>query len=75
MATATQPVSDAEWQALYTAAKDYFDEKPWEWMDDDQLFGVYDKDTDTVGYCCIMGALGEVLGLCFLFIDTTSPGS
>lgn len=32
-------------------------------MDDDQVFGVYDRHTDTVGYCCIMGALGEVLGL------------
>lgn len=32
-------------------------------MDDDQVFGVYDRNTGTVGYCCIMGALGEVLGL------------
>ncbi len=55
--------NDDEWRALYEAASKFFALKPWQWMDDIHLFGVYDQETQTVGYGCIMGALGEVLGL------------
>ena len=55
--------NDDEWRALYNAASGFFALKPWQWLDDDHLFGVYDEEGDTVGYACILGALGEVLGL------------
>ena len=57
------PPTDAEWRALFDAAEEFFAQKPWTWMTDDELFGVLDPETGTTGYCCVLGALGEVLGL------------
>ncbi len=57
------PPTDAEWLALFDAAAEFYDHKPWTWMTDDQLFGVLDPETGIAGYCCVLGALGEFLAL------------
>lgn len=48
-----------EWKQLYEAADEFKKAKCWEWMHDDEIFGVKDPETGEVGYCCIMGHLGE----------------
>ncbi|MCY0879362.1 MAG: hypothetical protein OWU84_10520 [Firmicutes bacterium] len=55
--------TDDEWRALYEAANAFYALKPWQWFDDNQIFGIYHSESHTVAYCCIMGALGEVLAL------------
>jgi len=32
---------------------------PWTWMDETQLFGVQDPDTDEIGFVSLMGMAGE----------------
>ncbi|VFU19354.1 Tryptophan synthase beta chain (modular protein) [anaerobic digester metagenome] len=48
-----------EWGMLYEAATAFKEARCWEWMDDDDLFGVMDPETGLIAYCCIMGRLGE----------------
>lgn len=52
-----------EWRKLYKAAEEFKNNKPWEWMYDDELFGVKDIETGEIGYCCILGNLGEHFGI------------
>lgn len=52
-----------QWTALYEAAAAFKQTAPWQWMYDGDLFGVQDPETGEVGYCCVLGALGELLGL------------
>ena len=52
-----------EWRALYEAAAVFKEARCWEWMSNDDLFGVMDPETGEIAYCCIMGELGEHLGL------------
>ena len=52
-----------EWKALYDAALEFRKIEPWEWMSDSDLFGVQNPKDGQIGYCCIMGGLGEVLGM------------
>ncbi|WP_236011730.1 DUF6930 domain-containing protein [Alicyclobacillus fructus] len=60
-------ISDApslgEWKALYDAAIEFRNLAPWQWMYDDALFAIEDPDTGQIGYCSVMGALGEFHGL------------
>lgn len=52
-----------EWQALYEAAASFKEARCWEWMYNNDLFGVMDPETSEIVYCCIMGELGEHYGL------------
>jgi hypothetical protein len=48
-----------EWKELYTAAIEYKKIEPWKWMYDSDVFGVLNPASGEIGYCSIMGALGE----------------
>lgn len=54
-----------EWKALYSAAREFKELAPWNWMHDCDIFGIKDPVSGEIGYCCIMGAAGEhyALGL------------
>ena len=58
-----KPPSQGEWRALYEAAGRFHKAAPWMWMEDEDVFGVQDPETGVVGYCCVMGALGEHFAL------------
>jgi len=55
--------SQATWQRLYEAAIAYKEAGCWNWMLDSDIFGVKDLITGEIGYCCILGAAGEVFGM------------
>jgi hypothetical protein len=52
-----------EWKTLYEAAIAFRKMQPWDWMKESDIFGVQDPGTGEVGYCCIMGELGEFLAI------------
>jgi len=52
-----------ELRRLYEAAAHLKQEGPWEWMLEDEIFGVRNPETGEVGYVSIMGTLGEHLAL------------
>ena len=52
-----------EWKALYEAAAEFRKAAPWEWVKETDIFGVRNPKTGEVGYCCLMGELGEMLAM------------
>jgi hypothetical protein len=55
--------SREEWQRLYEAAIAFKKVAPWEWMFEDDVFGVQNPETGQIGYGSIMGNAGEHLAL------------
>lgn len=53
----------AEWKDLYTEAVRFKEIAPWNWMWDSNLFGVKNPEDGEIGYCCVLGAGGEVFGI------------
>lgn len=53
----------AEWKELYKAAIEFKEIESWKWMDDSQVFGVQNPKTGEIGYCCVVGSLGQMYGL------------
>jgi hypothetical protein len=52
-----------EYRQLYEAALAFKQKAPWEWMYDDEIFGVRNPETGQIGYASIMGHMGEHLAL------------
>jgi len=59
----TKKVGRDDWKRLYEAADDFKKSKCWEWMHDDDVFGVKDPGSGEIAYCCIMGNAGENFGI------------
>jgi len=57
-----QPAID-EWRALYEEAQAFKELAPWQWMSDQDVFGIEHPVTKEVGYCSVMGQNKEHFGL------------
>ncbi len=54
-----QPQANALWQEFYKVAAQFRDLAPWGWFSDSDIFGVKNPESGEIGWCCIMGELGE----------------
>lgn len=52
------------WRELYEAAHKFQSLAPWDLLEDNEIFGVKDPVTGEIGYCCVLGAAGQVFALC-----------
>ncbi|MDY6827297.1 MAG: SEC-C metal-binding domain-containing protein [Bacillota bacterium] len=52
-----------EWSALYNAAIKFKAMQCWDWMYEDEIFGVRNPESDDIAYVSIMGTLGQVYAL------------
>lgn len=52
-----------EWEDLYKAAIEFWKIESWRWMYDTDLFGVQNPESREIGYCCILGNIGEFFSL------------
>ncbi len=60
----TQTTSTLEqWKSLYDLSIEFRKTACWKWMTDDQIFGVRNPKTGEIGYCCIIGILGQEFGI------------
>lgn len=59
----TNEPSHEEWLKLFEAALKFKEIEAWNWMYDNYLFGVQNPEDSVIGYCSVLGELGEVFGL------------
>jgi hypothetical protein len=52
-----------EWKSLYELSLKFKALACWEWMEDSDIFGVQNPADGEIGYCCVLGSLGEVFAL------------
>lgn len=52
-----------EWRALYSAAIEFNKIKCWNWMFEDDIFGIQNPETGEIAFCSILGFLGEAFAL------------
>lgn len=57
-----QPTTQ-EWRRLYEAAINVKKLAPWEWMYEDEVFGVRNPETGETGFVSVMGMAGEHLSI------------
>ncbi len=53
-----------QWKRLYDAFLEYQKLAPWKWMLDSDVWAIQNPATGEMGFCCVLGRAGEVLGLC-----------
>ncbi len=58
----SEPTAE-EWANLYAAATKYMAMKCWEWMYEDEMFGVRNPETDELAFVSSMGKIGKVFAL------------
>jgi hypothetical protein len=51
--------SREDWKRLVDAAVRIKQLSPWEWMDEDEIFGIRHPDSSEIGFISVMGGLGE----------------
>src|SRR4051812_11605372 len=55
-------VASSVWQRLYKIADEFYRTKPWEWIEDLDIFGVQDPSTGQIGYCSILAGDKDFIG-------------
>ncbi len=58
-----QAVSETEWRRLYDLAAQVREMEPWTWLEETDVFGVRDPETDELLFVSIMGNRGEHLAV------------
>ncbi len=69
-----QDPTEQEWRDLYAAAAAFKDMAPWDWMWDSDVAGVKDPESGEIGYCAVMGRLGEHFALAVYLGDDGLAG-
>jgi hypothetical protein len=57
------PPTLEQWRSLYAAAIEFRELACWDWMSDNQLFGVRNPESGEIGYCVVLGALDQIYAL------------
>lgn len=52
-----------KWRRLYQTALIIKQLEPWNWMSENDIFGVKNPKTGEIAYCCVTGQLGEYFAL------------
>ncbi|MDZ4164288.1 MAG: hypothetical protein U1C55_04095 [Smithellaceae bacterium] len=52
-----------EWRKLYQAAADFLEQDSWDWIMEEDIFGVRNPDTGEIGYCSILSSDDSFPGL------------